>query len=132
MLELIAAGLALPRVLQSSRLESFAGTYSDPNHPGACCLRVVIVKDGVATITSRDSIDESVWSLSAALDAADPTHLVIDFSPKGGPEDLSCELTADGDILFEDGNTWTRTSGAAPKAMRAVALAHVSSLPASR
>ena len=86
----------------------FEGTYSDPNHPGTD--RVVDVAVGVNTVklTGFD-LDESGnkvnWGpLPAVIEG---TKIVVDFSPKGGPSDLTgfwdAELRS---IVWADGNAW--------------------------
>merc|ERR1719248_469560 len=68
------------------------GKYSDPNHPGGACEAGKPVKE---------------WSLSAVV-AKDGQSLTVDFSPKGGPKDLTGKWNGKDGISWPDGNTWTK------------------------
>eukprot|EP00931_Biecheleriopsis_adriatica_P078221 TRINITY_DN51682_c0_g1_i1.p1 TRINITY_DN51682_c0_g1~~TRINITY_DN51682_c0_g1_i1.p1 ORF type:complete len:180 (+),score=35.65 TRINITY_DN51682_c0_g1_i1:64-603(+) len=97
---------------------TWSGKYSDPNHPG--CERKVTKSGDQFIITGTDSATgksgcESTdklkkWQLSGVL--VNDNTMTIDFSPKGGPEDLLATRTSAG-ISFPDGNTWTKASSTA-------------------
>jgi len=95
--------------------EAFSGWFFDPNHP--CCTRsVAVTQAGAVTVESRDSPEAAPWRLAGDA-AMSPdgrsTLLVIDFSPKGGPKDLTATMNdASGDLSFPDGNVWTRLPSA--------------------
>ena len=91
----------------------FTGSYSDPNHPG--CARVIAVEDGgVARVSGADGNpgcsggEGRSWQLKGKIASDD--KIFIDFSPKGGPKDLTgtweAGKTKPG-IRFPDGNKWT-------------------------
>ena len=89
------------------------GKYSDPNHPG--CARAVNTVAG--TVTGADGTGPGgaceagkpvkEWSLSAVV-AKDGQSLTVDFSPKGGPKDLTGKWNGKDGISWPDGNTWTK------------------------
>jgi hypothetical protein len=63
----------------------FVGEYNDPNHPG--CLRKISVKGKEVTIIGSDNLDgENQWKIQATEDF--PGTIFVDFSPKGGPQNL--------------------------------------------
>lgn len=94
---------------------SIDGKYSDPNHPG--CVRaldstskteahVVGVDPAAGQSHCSGSSDQSWGPLDAILNGS---HIIVDFSPKGGPKNLSgvfVPLTSK--IEWSDGNHWTR------------------------
>ncbi len=96
--------------LAASPLE---GRYSDPFHPG--CQRVVSVGAGRVTGADGTGSDgacrpgEQVkeWSLAATF-AKDGLSMKVDFSPKGGPKDVTGKWNGKDGITFPDGNTWTK------------------------
>eukprot|EP00534_Pseudo-nitzschia_fraudulenta_P003022 CAMPEP_0201125288 /NCGR_PEP_ID=MMETSP0850-20130426/20485_1 /ASSEMBLY_ACC=CAM_ASM_000622 /TAXON_ID=183588 /ORGANISM="Pseudo-nitzschia fraudulenta, Strain WWA7" /LENGTH=92 /DNA_ID=CAMNT_0047393219 /DNA_START=110 /DNA_END=388 /DNA_ORIENTATION=+ len=81
----------------------FSGEYSDPNHPG--CKRTVTAVgggDGDVTVSGTDAPGGAVWEVGGTTDGA---SIVVDFSPKGGPSNLTGTRVAEG-IRWEDGNLW--------------------------
>jgi hypothetical protein len=93
----------------------FAGSYSDPNHPG--CARLVVLDGegaGGAMVSGEDGDEGSEDCANPVpwgpLDAViDGDSIEIDFSPKGGPSDLTASYDLDRDgILFSDGNLWAK------------------------
>lgn len=92
----------------------FDGSYSDPNHPG-CARTVQVAGDGVTAAVYGEDGDEGssdcanpvAWGPLEASVSGDA--IKIDFSPKGGPSDLTAEYDHDDDgILFSDGNLWSK------------------------
>jgi hypothetical protein len=90
----------------------FTGSYSDPNHPG--CARLIAVEDGgVALVSGADGNpgcsggEGRPWQLKGKV--AGDEKIFIDFSPKGGPKDLTgvWEAGKKPGIRFPDGNKWT-------------------------
>ena len=90
----------------------FTGSYSDPNHPG--CARLIAVEDGgVALVSGADGNPGCSggggrpWRLQGKVSGDD--RIFIDFSPKGGPKDLTgvWEAGKKPGIRFPDGNKWT-------------------------
>ena len=87
------------------------GAYDDPFHPD--CDRYVKVLDDPTSVevTGNDATDGSKpWGpFNATIDG---TKLIVDFSPKGGPKDLTGEYSAPADakagITWADGNRWTK------------------------
>ncbi len=106
----------------------FTGEYDDPNHPG--CLRQVKVvgaplrADGtrpanpLIEITGYDGngsgktcteddrpTREDLWKVQGKMKSN--TVASVDFSPKGGPPNLTATWDGEG-IVFPDGNKWTK------------------------
>ena len=79
----------------------FAGSYSDPNHPG--CPRKVKLAGKNAVIIGSDE-DGKAWKVKAEVSGR---RLLIDFTPKGGPADVVATWTGLG-LSFPDGNVWTK------------------------
>jgi hypothetical protein len=114
--------------LKTGASNPFTGDYDDPNHPG--CLRQVKVvgapqkadgtrskypllevtgydgKGDSAMCTDRPTRDD-LWKVSGQVKSQ--TEAVIDFSLKGGPENLAATYDKDG-IVFPDGNKWMKVS----------------------
>ena len=99
-----------PQLAPGSPLE---GRYSDPFHPG--CRRTVSVDAGRVTGADgagpggacRPGEPVKEWSLPAAF-AKDGLSMKVDFSPKGGPKDLTGRWNGKDAIIFSDGNSWTK------------------------
>ena len=98
----------------------FGGTYSDPNHPD--CPRTItptgpvfaeVRGDDPITGTTCSATNEEAWGpLSASIDG---DQIVVDFSPKGGPSDLTGSYAFDKlanchGIAWDDGNFWPKTN----------------------
>lgn len=110
-----ATKLGLERPTEGSA-EDMAGDYADPNHPG-CARAVTVTSETTGYVTGADAAGgegaecdgetDVAWGpLNATL--ADTT-IVVDFSPKGGPSDLTGTYSADTPgITWEDGNVWTQ------------------------
>ena len=67
----------------------FGGTYVDPQHPG--CTRKVVLAGGNAIITGVDEVGGKPWKLRAETYGR---YLIIDFSPKGGPAQVTAHVRA--------------------------------------
>jgi hypothetical protein len=92
--------------------DRFQGHFSDPNHPG--CDRSVVVKVdskvmdvSVSGFDYDDNGDEVAWGpLPTTVEGVE---IVVDFSSKGGPADLTGTWDATmGAIVWKDGNAWTK------------------------
>jgi len=91
-------------VFSSDAVQTFVGSYSDPNHPGmARKIYPLPGEDDQVLIKGTDD-GSSFWMLTA--EPHDDT-IVIDFSSKGGPADLEGKWDGSG-IAFPDGNKWTK------------------------
>ena len=96
--------------LAASPLE---GRYSDPLHPG--CTRTVSVTAGKVTGADGAGSDGACkagepvkeWALAATF-AKDGQSMKVDFSPKGGPKDVTGTWNGKDGITFPDGNTWAK------------------------
>ena len=98
---------------ESSKLKSndIAGQYSDPNHPG--CARTIITTGRTTEVYGADAAGGEGIACDGTTDVAwGPLNgtlvivkITVDFSPKGGPSDLS-GIFKDGAINWEDGNSW--------------------------
>ena len=100
--------------------QKFRGNYSDPNHP-ECSREVKPISFNKAAVTGFDAkdgakqcnhIDDERWG---PLDAVcQGEKITVDFSPKGGPKDLTgvyghCEGQDEKvGILWQDGNCWPK------------------------
>jgi len=101
--------------LKSNR---FDGAYSDPFHPG-CARMVFKIKDGKFGVSGEDGDKGSphcanpvAWGpLEGVETDIYDDYITIDFSPKGGPSNLTAryDYMRDG-IVFSDGNLWTKIS----------------------
>lgn len=81
------------------------GVYSDPNHPKG--WRVVRVgADGRGTVQLQDGETGPVLNLSAKMKSKN-SILFIDFSPKGGPTNVSATFRGN-KLIFPDGNEWEK------------------------
>ena len=113
----VTIATTLPSVAASSNID-FTGQYSDPVHPG-CRREIIMVDRTVVRITGTDGNpgcppdgSGTPWTLTGQVvsDNNNRDLLMVDFSPKGGPKDLSGTYdatTAPGSILWPDGNRWT-------------------------
>lgn len=86
----------------------FEGNYADPKHPG--CARA-IASNGVVSGTDgtpgcENGEPQQPWNLSGKI-FEDEKKIFIDFSPKGGPKDLTGEWVGNG-VRFPDGNVWKK------------------------
>merc|ERR1711920_260298 len=82
-------------------LVNFGGLYSDPAHPG--CTRKVKLAGTAAFITGADE-DKVPFKVKGSTQG---NTITIDFSPKGGPKDVTGVWIGSG-IKFPDGNVWTK------------------------
>ena len=100
---------------------SLGGEYIDPNHyvPGSGNFAGTrMISDNFSeNMTERITVigtDDGVefWTLFGNWVDISAGELSVDFSPKGGPLDLSGIFTAQadgtGEISWTDGNVWTR------------------------
>merc|ERR1719382_1432170 len=83
-------------------IPTVGGKYSDPNHPG--CPRRIISQAGSLIVTGADE-DKVPFKLSGKVSGK---LVTIDFSPKGGPKDLTAEILPLIGLKFPDGNVWTK------------------------
>eukprot|EP00428_Durinskia_dybowskii_P071550 CAMPEP_0170388946 /NCGR_PEP_ID=MMETSP0117_2-20130122/18359_1 /TAXON_ID=400756 /ORGANISM="Durinskia baltica, Strain CSIRO CS-38" /LENGTH=116 /DNA_ID=CAMNT_0010644909 /DNA_START=45 /DNA_END=392 /DNA_ORIENTATION=- len=96
------------------RDRTFAGKYSDPNHPG--CARQIVGETrtsarvygadaaGGEGATCNGETDEKWGPLPAKVNGED---IIVDFSSKGGPSNLSGKYDdVNQAIDWEDGNSW--------------------------
>ena len=90
----------------------FSGSYEDPMHPN--CLREIlqVVSSGKADVSGTDGTpgcppdgSGKAWNLVGTIDG---DSILVDFSPKGGPNDLKgvWEATPIPGIRWPDGNLW--------------------------
>jgi len=80
--------------------------YSDPLHNGE--IRTILFnKDNSIIITGRDVQGGKKWKIGGTMD--ERGHVVLDFSPKGGPMHISALITSK-QVKFSDGNIWKRVN----------------------
>lgn len=90
-----------------------AGVYADPNHvrpESYAGVRMISYKQGdkvvdISIVGTDDGL--SFWSLKGKFTDKEKGAISINFSPKGGPSDLTATYEA-GVLTFADGNTWTK------------------------
>jgi outer membrane biosynthesis protein TonB len=91
---------------------SFAGSFTDPNHPGGkTTIRLTGQKVGdyilAEVIGGGGKNEPASYNLPAVL--MGERTIFIDFTSKGGPRNFVGFLNKDGDIDFlKDGNRWSR------------------------
>lgn len=93
---------------------SIDGIYSDPNHKNG--YRVVrAVNKSTAVVTLQDEPKGPIITVDGKIKSrASGTTITLDFSPKGGPEDIVATYSngSGGDqLFFSDGNAWTKSDG---------------------
>jgi hypothetical protein len=81
-----------------------AGKWNDPAHPG--CVRRVQLAGTKAFINGADE-DGKPWKVVGLISGNDVT---IDFTPKGGPKDVTASYVIGKGLVFPDGNVWTKAS----------------------
>lgn len=99
-----------------ARDATFAGQYSDPNHPG--CARSIRFETKTSAMVfgadaaggegvACDGQTDTKWGpLPAKLNGIE---IVVDFSSKGGPSDLAGKYDeVSAAINWQDGNAWTK------------------------
>ena len=95
-----------------SATNEFVGNYLDPNHPG-CVRTIKAISLTEIAVTGLDGAaggacngkDDKKWGPLDGKVTGDT--IVIDFSPKGGPSDLTGTWTpAQKRITWADGNYW--------------------------
>ena len=112
-------------VYDSFEVTGLGGVYSDPNHPN--CPRIctpVMAMDETFSVYGADAAGgEGVpcdgktdlkWGPLPGQYMQDTGKLIVDFSSKGGPSDLTGYLNTTSDsiqIQWEDGNVWPQVSG---------------------
>lgn len=95
---------------------TFAGKYSDPNHPN--CARLIALETRVSARVfgadaaggegaACDGETDSQWGpLPAKVNGEE---IIVDFSSKGGPSNLSGKYDDENQAInWEDGNSWTK------------------------
>lgn len=85
-----------------TKAQGVEGVYSDPNHPEG--YRVIRQADAEGLVVELKD-DGDVMEIPAK--SPSPKEVEFDFSPKGGPANLSGTV-GKGTITFPDGNVWTR------------------------
>ena len=86
--------------LQGVRL---AGKYSDPAHPG-CTRKVTLLGTNKVLIEGADE-DGKPWKVKGSYEGK---TIVVDFTPKGGPKDVTATYSIGSGLTFPDGNVWKK------------------------
>ena len=109
--------VALIGAVSAEEGDIFVGCYTDPNHPQGwrwVSFEEEFDQDGarIGTCDGSDTGPTQEWSLPATASQSGTTDkIVIDFSSKGGPSDLSGVWDAEKvGITWSDGNTWPKTT----------------------
>ena len=101
--------------MRAFSLTRYFGNYDDPNHPG--CARVIYDEtETTALLRGADAAGGGGAACDGTTDVAwGPLNatihgntIIVDFSPKGGPSELTGVQSSDGNaIAWQDGNSWT-------------------------
>ena len=81
------------------------GTYSDPAHPG-CTRKVTLIGTNKVLIEGADE-DGKKFTVRGTYEGKEVT---IDFTPKGGPADVTATYAIGSGLTFPDGNVWSKIS----------------------
>ena len=105
------AALRSPREGQRSvgalSQNTFTGNYDDPAHPG--CKRSISYIGGRNYQIDGADEDKKPWKVIATK--KNSATLVVDFTSKGGPSDVSAvQQIKSGNLKFPDGNEWKKTA----------------------
>jgi len=104
-----AAAAALP-AWAATEASPFVGRFTDPNHPGG--TRDIALSDTkvgmfqLATVVGGGGRGEPASYELPAMVFGD--KITVDFSPKGGPKDLTGVWVDGAGIRWPDGNTWPK------------------------
>ena len=93
---------APPRAQAGVRI---GGKYADPMHPG-CKRKVTLIGTNKVLIEGADE-DGKPWTVKGTYEGKAVT---VDFTPKGGPKDVTATWSIAGGLLFPDGNAWKKLS----------------------
>ena len=91
---------APPRNVAGVRI---GGKYADPNHPG-CKRAVTLIGTNKVLIEGADE-DGKKWTVRGTYEGKEIT---VDFTPKGGPKDLTATYAVGKGLTFPDGNVWKK------------------------
>ena len=84
---------------------TFTGKYSDPTHPG--CTRTISYVGGRNYQVDGADEDKKPWKVMGTK--KNSASLVIDFTAKGGPADVTAvQQIKSGNLKFPDGNEWVK------------------------
>ena len=92
---------APPRAKAQVRI---AGVYTDPMHPG-CTRKVTLIGTNKVLVEGADE-DKKAYKLKGTYEGK---TVVIDFSPKGGPKDVTATYSIAKGLTFADGNVWSKS-----------------------
>jgi hypothetical protein len=82
------------------------GVYSDPNHPDG--YRVIRdLGSAKLSIELADRVDRPPLFLSGIVNK-DEGIVWIDFLPMGGPKKVPAQINGGNQLIFPDGNAWTK------------------------
>lgn len=104
-------GAAIASAPVVANAQDYSGNFEDPNHPN--CVRRVENIGKIATIEGTDGNPSCKPNGQGTDDfqllaAVENGEMIVDFSPKGGPKDVTAKWEG-GDkpgIRFPDGNKW--------------------------
>lgn len=113
------------QIYESFEVTGLGGSYTDPNHPGCprICTPVMAMDESFSVYGADAKGGEGVpcdgetdekWGPLPGRYMDDSGKLVVDFSSKGGPSDLTGYLnitSSPPQIQWEDGNVWPQKSG---------------------
>mmetsp|Transcript_37314 Transcript_37314/g.67103 ORF Transcript_37314/g.67103 Transcript_37314/m.67103 type:complete len:232 (-) Transcript_37314:54-749(-) len=107
-----AVAFSQPPAAMATDAPSINGIYSDPNHKAG--YRVVrSVNKSTAAVTLQDEPKGPIISVGGKIKTSKKgTTITLDLSPKGGPKDVVATLSGNDQLVFPDGNAWTKNGGA--------------------
>merc|ERR1719331_177569 len=101
-----AAGRSFSDGSKKLGANAFVGTYSDPSHSG--CKRTISYAGGRSYQIDGSDEDLKPWKVTASRSGS--ATLLVDFSPKGGPQAVVATQVFGGDLKFPDGNVWKKVA----------------------
>jgi hypothetical protein len=96
----VVSASAPPRAVAGIRL---AGKYSDAAHPG-CFRKLTTIGTNKVLVEGADE-DGKKWTVRGTSEGKVVT---LDFTPKGGPKDITATYSIAKGLTFADGNVWTK------------------------
>lgn len=88
---------------------SYQGVFMDPNHPKG--YRVLTGDSSIGTMQLQDIPEDSIYEIPLKIET---DKILIDFSVKGGPKDVTGVVGSIGGVTtisFPDGNVWKKETG---------------------
>ena len=86
--------------------------WKDPNHyvSDNSLAGLRFISEGPPHTLKAVGTDDGTtwWAISGKCSGPAMTVITLDFSPKGGPKDVTASYTIAGGLTFPDGNKWKK------------------------